>query len=274
MRYLNHLGAVFDFDAPGIYTHRDALRDYSWDITLLNGRIASAKRAEVSIPIVVNFVMSPAKCNAAKERLRAVLDADPIAGKTGRLYDGAWYVACILQSSSKALWWYGDDTARCNLSFLASEPVWIREHASSFSRGDTSGGLNFPFDFPFGFELTGDGSRFVENPGLEPSPVKLTIYGPAKSPVVIIGGNRYEVDVEVKEGGRLVIDGMSKTIDVEDMYGRKENAFSRRCGNQREGSGSYVFQKLDSGHHAVTWDGSFAFDAVVFERGSESGWGR
>ncbi|WP_139652777.1 hypothetical protein [Raoultibacter phocaeensis] len=143
-----------------------------------------------------------------------------------------------------------------------------------FSKGDTSGGLNFPFDFPFGFALSGTGSRFVENPGFEPAPIRLTVYGPAKSPVVIIGGNRYEVNAEVKEGGRLVIDGTVKTINVEDAYGRTENVFSKRCGNQREGSGSYVFQKVDPGHQSVTWDGSFAFEVIVFERGSESGWGR
>lgn len=272
MKYVNHLGAEFDFDAPGVYTHRDAIRDYSWDITLLNGYISTARRAQASIPLEVSIVMPANECVDVKERLCSVLDADPLAGCTGRLYDGAWYIECVLQSSSKSLWWYDDNAAQCSLAFLAIEPVWVREHIHLYSRGDTSGGLNFPFDFPFGFNVAGLGSRLLENPGYEPSPLRLTVYGPAKSPAVVIGGNRYEVDVDVKEGGKLIIDGGRKTIVVEDVYGRKENAFSQRRGIQREDSGSYVFQRIEPGHQAVSWDGSFAFEAIAFERRSESGW--
>lgn len=272
MRYVNHFGSTFDFDAPGIYTHRDAIRDYSWSITLLNGRVSSASRAEATLSLVVNFAMDPEGCEEQKKQLCRVLDADPLAGKTGRLYDDDWYIECILQSSVKALWWYGNGCARCNLSFLASDPVWVRERVSVFSKGDTSGGLNFPFDFPFGFENAGAGTRFLENPGLEPSPMRITIYGPAKSPVVVVGGNRYEIDVDVDENGKLVIDGTCKTIEVEDAYGRRENAFSKRLGTQREDSGTYAFQRLKPGHQAVSWDGSFAFEVVVFERASEKGW--
>ena len=273
MRYVNHKGAEFDFDARGIYTHRDALRDYAWDVSVMAGRVGSVKRAEASIPVDVSLVMEPSECNWVKAQIREVLDADPLAGRTGRLYDGEWYVECLLKSSAKDAWWYDDGAARIGLTFFAPDPAWIREHVFSVARGDTSGGLNFPFDFPFGFGSPGIGDMLVENEGSEPALLKLAVYGPARNPGVVVGGNRYEVACEVPAGGRLIIDGPNRAITLEDAYGRKENVFSARRGVQREGSGSYVFQRVGHGYHAVSWDGSFAFDATVYERRSESGWG-
>ena len=83
MRYVNHFGSTFDFDAPGIYTHRDAIRDYSWSITLLNGRVSSASRAEATLSLVVNFAMDPEGC---EEQNKAALQGSrcgSFGGKNG-----------------------------------------------------------------------------------------------------------------------------------------------------------------------------------------------
>lgn len=273
MRYVNHLGAEFDFDAPGIHAHRGSIRDYSWDVALLNGQIASAKRAESSIPVDVVFAMGEGECIAAKDRMHEVVDADPIACATGSLYDGEWYVRCMAVESAKDLWWYDDGVAKYSISFYAPDPVWIRERAFSFPKNGSGGGLNFPLNFPFNFGSPGSGVQMVENPGFEPSPLRIAVYGPAKNPSVVIGGNRYEVACEVPAGGKLAIDGMSKTITVADAYGREESAFSARRGEQHEGSGSYAFQRLGPGWQPVSWDGSFALDVTVYEQRGERRWG-
>ena len=82
---------------------------------------------------------------------------------------------------------------------------------------------------------------------------------------MLIAGNRYEVAVEVNSGGRLVIDGIAKTIRVYDGYGNWESAFDARRGVQRKNSGSFTFQRVPTGIQQVLWDGSFAFDVVVHE---------
>lgn len=272
MRYVNHKGAEFDFDAPGIHTHRGKIRNYSWDISIMAGRVGSAVRADAKIPVAVNLALPAADCVVAKDRMCEVLDTDPIAAKAGRLYDGEWYVDCLLGSSAKDLWWYDGGVAVCELEFYAPKSMWTCEHDAFFAAGDTSGGLNFPLGFPFDFGGGSGEANVLVNPGFCPAPLRIDIYGPAENPRIVIGGNAYEVECDVPKGGRLVVDGMAKTIELFDPYGRVENAFAKRRGVQMDGSGSYAFQRVPPGTSVVSWDGSFAFTATLFEQRGEPRW--
>lgn len=273
MRYVNHLGDEYDFDAAGIYSHRNSIRDYEWDISTLGGAVSSTNRKEADVSIGVHFAMEAEACRKAKDALCEVLDVDAEAGKLGRLYDGDWYVSCIVRSTAKSLWWYGDGAAKFTVAFFAPEHLWVREHVRSFypltAGGDSY--LDYPHDYPYDYRLSLSNQR-VENPGFLPAPFKLTIYGPSTHPRIVIGGNVHEVETVLEAGDILTVDGLRKTIAIKKSDGTEHNAFSLRRGVQRTGSGSYVFEPLRAGLSEVYWDGSYGFDMTIYEQRSEMRW--
>lgn len=274
MKYVNHLGREFDLESHGLYTHRKAIRDYEWDIRKLGGAVSSTGRREADLPIDVFFAMDDAgECRSAKDALSEILDTDANSGKLGKLYNGDWYVSCILKSSSKDIWWYEDIAARFSLVFYVPKTLWTRENSKQFWNS-TSGGidhLDYPHDYPYNYRLSLSNST-IDNPGYLPAPVKFTVYGPASHVRIVAAGNVYEIDTSLEQGDVLTIDGLSKTIVKKKPNGEAVNAFHLRRGVQRMGSGSYVFEPLPPGLSEIYWDGSFGFDAVAYEQRSESRW--
>lgn len=272
--YVNHLGETLDLYGGGIWCESDELDNWEWADKTLNGRTAGLYREQRTIPFNLIIVGRTEQHGLElRNALFEIMEKDAIAAEPGRLYIDGWYLKCIAVSSRKDLHWLTDMAAKCELGLLTDDPVWTKEHSFSMPKDGTGAGLNFPYNFPYNFAGSSKEASYINNPGIMGAPVRMTVYGPASNPYVIVGKNRYEVEAEVKSGGKLVIDGTEKTITLYDEYGNAENAFSKRRGVQRQGSGSYVFQPVDPGENLVSWDGSFACDVVLFEQRSERRWG-
>lgn len=270
IEYVNHLGERLDMNGAGIYIDASAFDDYAWGYNVLNGRVGGFYKEPVEIQAGCSIVSDTDALGVeCRNRLYEITEKDVLARKPGRIYCNGWYLRCYVIESSKDLHWYRGSMAQYGLAILAEDPTWILEHAFRFSMDDAGDGLNFPFNFPCNFGNPGSRDQLIENPGFIQAPLRITVYGPAEDPKIVIGGNSYEVKANVKSGGSLVIDGADKTITLKDAYGNTENAFSGRRGIQREGSGSYVFQRLGQGWSSVNWDGSFAFEVTVFEQRGE-----
>jgi hypothetical protein len=274
VNYVNHLGETLDLHGGGIWCDSGELADWEWAAKTLNGRTAGLYREQRTIPFNLIIVGHTEQHGLElRNALFETMEKDAIVSKPGRLYVDGWYLKCIAIYSRKDLYWVTGKAAKYEIGLLADDPVWTKEHSFSMSKDGTGTGLNFPYNFPYNFAGSSKEASYINNPGIMGAPVRMTIYGPASNPYVIIGKNRYEVEAEVKSGGKLVIDGTEKTITLYDEYGNAENAFSKRRGLQRQGSGSYVFQPVAPGENLVSWNGSFAFDVVLFEQRSERRWG-
>lgn len=272
--YVNHLGETLDFGGGGIWCENGEPADWEWTAKTLNGRTSGLYRKQRTIPFNLIIVGTNEQHGLElRDALFEIMEKDAIAAKPGRLYVDGWYLKCIAVSSKKDLYWLTGEVAKCEIGLLADDPVWTKEHKLSLSKDGTGTGLNFPYNFPYNFTGSSKEASYINNPGIMGAPVRMTVYGPASNPYVIVGKNRYEIEAEVKSGGKLVIDGTEKTITLYDEYGNAENAFSKRRGVQRQGSGSYVFQPVAPGENLVSWDGSFACDVVLFEQRSERRWG-
>ena len=274
VRYVNHLGEELNLFGDGIYCDSGETHDWEWSYQSLNGYASGFYKAQREFPLTLVIAAgSEERGLALRNRLFEIAEKDVLAKMPGAIHSDGWYMRCYVKASRKDVYWLTGAAAKYELTILADDPTWVREHTVHFTKGDTAGGMNFPFTFPFNFGSPVSGTQQIENPGFIQSPVRITVYGPASHPSVVIGGNRYEVECEVPAGGKLVIDGTEKKITVEDAYGSKENAFHLRRGNQYEGSGSYVFQRIAPGYQLVSWNGSFAFDATVYEQRGEKRWG-
>lgn len=272
--YVNNLGETLDLYGGGIWCESDELDNWEWADKTLNGRTAGLYREQRTIPFNLIIVGRTEQHGLElRNALFEIMEKDAIAAEPGRLYIDGWYLKCIAVSSRKDLHWLTDMAAKCELGLLTDDPVWTKEHSFSMPKDGDGTGLNFPYNFPYNFAGSSKEASYINNPGIMGAPVRMTVYGPASNPYVIVGKNRYEIEAEVKSGGKLVIDGIEKTITLYDEYGNAENAFSKRRGVQRQGSGSYVFQPVAPGENLVSWDGSFACDVVLFEQRSERRWG-
>lgn len=274
IEYVNHLGERVNLFGDGIYCDSKGLDDWSLGYSTLGGRSFGFRRSQKTLNLSLKVITkSKEEGFRARNRLFEVAEKDIMAETPGRLiYDG-WYVHCWLVESEKDMYWFTGKAAEYQIKALVDDPAWVKEHELSMSKDGTGTGLNFPYNFPYNFAGSSKEASYINNPGIMGAPVRMTIYGPASNPRVIVGGNRYEVEVEVKGSGKLVIDGMGKTITLYDEYGNSSSVFSKRLGVQRQGSGSYVFQPVAPGENLVSWDRSFAFDIVLFERRSERRWG-
>lgn len=161
------------------------------------------------------------------------------------------------------------------LTIVLADGVWRRPTMTHFTPRYDSGtaDLDYPYDYPHDFAGMALGAEIVNDTSI-PQPVKLTIFGPCTNPYVIIGTNRYEVDVTVPSGSRLEIDGTGdvRTVTMVSGTGLATNCFAQAVRGSGKDSGRYVFQPLAPGTQSVSWPGGFQFDLTVCEERSEPPW--
>lgn len=131
--------------------------------------------------------------------------------------------------------------------------------------------LDYPHDYPYDYSKS-SATDSITPSVLTPSDVRLVVYGAAVNPYIIVGGNRYQVNVSVPAGGYLVVDGREKTIMLTLADGTVQNVFSSGVRGDGAGGGSYIFERIPAGTSEVTYDGSFGFDLGWYEEEGEPPW--
>ena len=131
--------------------------------------------------------------------------------------------------------------------------------------------LDYPHNYPHDYQATSS-TADVTPSVLTPSDVYLAVFGPAVNPYVIVGGNRYQVNVTVPAGGYLTVDGRKKSILLTLADGTVQNVFSSGVRGSGAGGGSYIFERIPAGTSEVTYDGSFGFDLGWYEEEGEPPW--
>ena len=267
-RYVSNNGDTIDFGLESPYfADADALRSYDVGYNMVRNAVTrfNHEPASISLPISIS-ARSEAEGAALLDRLQQAFDHDVRDSRAGRFEVDDYYTKAFVTtfefSCDESLGLY---EIELETKVLLPNPVWVLESKRSFNPSQDDRemrGLNYPYNFPFNF-CSGVLTRNIVNPLSWPCAVRIIIYGVAHNPYIYIGGNRYEVDVDVPEGGLLVIDGLDKSrIELRDQYGKSENVFNRRISGT-QGSGTYIFEPIPSGVQTVTWDGSFAFDVYL-----------
>ena len=267
-RYVSNNGDTLEFGGVSpYYADSDVFRAYDTKYSLVHNAVARFTHdpATYDLPITIN-AGSEAEGSALLERLQQAFDHDVRAKTPGRFEIGECYAnAYVPQFTFDCDESLGLYEIEVKAKVLLPNPVWVMESVRSFNPSDIATsihGLNYPHDFPHNFS----GAAFVRqitNPLSWPCSVRIVIYGEAHNPYIYIGGNRYEVDVDVPRGGTLTIDGLDKSqILLRDRYGNSQNVFDKRISGA-SGSGTYVFEPIPSGISGVTWNGSFPFDVVL-----------
>lgn len=261
-------GQSVQLDGPTSFVGTaENLRSREWTYELGYRDLTSATRParEVDVKFYAQFPDADA--------FRRVADADVMAGTPGTfLAQNEWRQRGYVLASKPDAIHYGNLVTELKVALL--DGAWWRLVVKPFMLPEEEGEdvyLDYPHDYPYDFMQTSH-TGSIESSVLTPCDVYLVIYGPAVNPYIIVGGNKYQVNVTVPSGGYTIVDGREKTIvtTLADSTTRNDFAYGVRGGGA--GGGTYIFEKIQPGQQEVTYSGSFGFDLGWYEEEGEPPW--
>ncbi|MDO4591009.1 MAG: hypothetical protein Q4B35_06415 [Slackia sp.] len=245
------------------------VRGSGWDYAASRTGSMNAARSWGEVEFDVSF-FDP----AAADLFAELTSEDVAQSRPGSLVSNGWRKRCYIVGCRLAKVTPAYHTSE--VTALLLDGVWRRSRRVSFmpsAGAGTSGPLDLPHDLPNDLAPLPAPSK-VEMRGAGGGPVGITVYGPATSPYIAIGGNTYKVDCSVPAGGYLTVDPVSepKRVYLTDETGAVTDEYANAELGDGEGSGSYVFERLPRGFHSVSWTGSFGFDLELYEEVGELPW--
>ena len=253
------------------------LRSTAWNVDTDYRTVSSATREAREDEATGN-------CSDLEQLDRAVMvfDADLAGLKNGQgratagtLTVDGWWQKCLVTHVEPKLAFRG--FAQCTFRFLLLDGVWRHDldtlHYWPTSASGGTADLDLPTDMPF--DLAG-GAKLdtLVNTSLLPRPWRMTIFGPATNPSIVIGGNTHQIDVTIPDGGYLTVDAIDgeKAVTLVDQQGNRTNVFDKARRGTGQGSGEYIFERIPAGTSTLSWSNSFGFDLTVVEERSVPPW--
>ena len=264
LQYISHRGNVFELDVPEATVGTGtSLRGYKPGYTLGTRSVSgiSSNAQEVTLDLFVEGA-------ELAEAMAQEFEFDFNSQKPGELiFNNEWrQTAYVSKSEVQSVF---HEQATVTLTVILLDGSWHKSHVKSFetvSSDVQSVWLNLPTNAPYNLGATRPPKQLTVD-SLADCPVKLTIYGAAIQPRVVIGGNSYSFTVTVPSGGRLIVDGTRtrKSIVLVTELGDVSDRFDVGNRGSGKGGGNYCFEPLKSGTFPVSWDGSFGFDVEWWE---------
>lgn len=266
--YINHLGEEFRFGEGGVYLNCGGLRDFTWTATKKNNRLVTFDKGVVQSKLsVVIIAETEAQGIATRNRLFEIAEKDVLAMQAGKIVVGEYYLNCYITASVKSKYLTSGRYMSLTLTVQTDKPYWVKEATYSFYSGLAKPDYEYlDYEFDYDIDYLSTYSRFLRNSGFTGMDFRLVIYGACVNPAITIGDHLYQVKCTVNHGEKLVIDSREKTITIIDSARNETNVFNLR---NRD---SYIFRKIPAGNVAVSYDGEFDFDVVLYEERSEPKW--
>ena len=267
MIHVNSRNETLDFLSLGIFVNYNDLRDYEWQVTSDSyGRITGFTKGIVKKTIPFVFYVSEAKANEIKNTFYEHFDKDVLSLSKGFFEINGYKYYCYVTKSVKSNYLANKRLLYLSLEVTTDDAFWIKERVYSidFKQSVDSGGLQYPFRYPFTYKKSTSvnimNENFVESDGI------IRVYGNAINPLVQVGDNIYQVNVTIDASEYIEINTKEKTIYKYSSYGEGTNIFHLR---NKEYD---VFKKIPSGQINVTVNDEFKIDIVCFERRGEPKW--
>ena len=275
IKYVNANGTEIVLNRGHYTISKNELRNYDWNYTAYNrpsgygGRVSFSRGVqEKSISIGIRGGVGGDFSKYAAELL-ALTEPDILNKTPGRLYIGNQYIVCYMSVSSKVEHYaHRAGWAIKEVSILTVEPFWHEEITHFFIKGKAEmvkDGKRYNGRLPYRY-ISNMSSSEILNAHYAPSPMRLTIYGAAKNPRIIIGGHEYTINAQIIEGQRIIIDQLKKTIVAKNPDGAETSLFDDRD------KVNDVFKFIPPGQNDVIYTGDFDFDIAVILQRSEPSW--
>lgn len=268
IRHINSANEVLDFNALGIYTNYNDLRDYEWTASAENNYITGLTRGVVKKSIPFIFCCSEEDACKIKNLFYEHFEKDILNREPGYFEINGYRYYCYLTKSKKKEYLVSRRLLKLEVEVTSDYPYWIMENKWSYSSETTAAGADskiYPYQYYYVYGKA-PGSESITNDSLKASHFRFIIYGPVSNPEVSVAGHLYNVNCDVGNGEYLVIDSRSREIYIVTISGQKINVFDKRNFN------SYIFEAIPVGYNLISWSGGFGFDLTVFDERSEPKW--
>ena len=269
MKYVNHLGETLEFGTFPLFVNQNDLRDFAWEITSKNDKIASFKKGITTknLPVIIKC-QSEEEGYSIRNKMFELFEKDVLVHKYGKICIGDYYLKCFITESKKTNYLLNNGYMTVDLTVKSDRPEWVKETEYVFSKQteSTAEHLDYSFDYSIDYS-NGLVNGVIVNKSFVASNFRMIIYGEVSSPAIFISGHKYAVDVIVDDGEYLTIDSVEKTIVLTKKNGEKVNCFKHR---RRD---SYVFEKIPAGDNVfASPNESIYFDITLLDERSEPKW--
>lgn len=264
LKYVSSRGNTFELDVPeALVGTGTSLRGYKPGYTLGTRAISgiTSNAQEVTLDLFIEgFELAEAMAQEFEFDFNNQMPGSLV-------YNGEWSQDVYVSKSEVQSVFH--DQASVTLTVILLDGAWHKAHVKSFSvvhEDAQNDWLNLPTNFPYNLGITRPPKTLEVNSSSE-CPVKLTIYGSALQPRIVIGNNTYSFAITVPTSGRLVADGTRtrKSITLVTELGDVSDRFDVGSRGTGKGSGNYCFEPLKQGFQSVSWDGTFGFDLEWWE---------
>lgn len=256
--YVSSSGERIDFDGDSIFVGtgedlRSSVWSYSLDYRDVSALARPARKATVEA-VIIDL--------SEVDRLRRAAEIDAQRKHPGSLYVDGWFQRCYILAIEPSE--IRPTYIKEDLEIVLLDGCWGAWETVSFwsiANDPDSEWLDLPTDTPFDL-MQPRAAEIVKNDSHLPSPIKLTLFGPAVNPYVIIGSNRYAINLSIPDGARAEIDAtvFPRTIKLISQHGDETDEFAAGVRGSGVGGGEYIFEDLQPGTSPVAWSGSFGFE--------------
>ncbi len=258
-------------DGDAIYSGTaEDVRSYAWNYELqvrgIAAPILKAKKATIKVTALELDEL---------DALRRAANADIKAGIAGVMVAQKCWEQHAFVTGTKLDKLNVDGTAECSIEAVLIDGCWRKKHTKQFiaqAAQPSKTGKDYPHAYPFDYAAQEPFAQTLDFGQSDAISFRLTIYGPANDPCVIVGGNHYQLRTSILAGDFVVVDSLKKTVELHSQVGSVTNIFDKAERGRGLGRGSYIFEPIKQGEQIVRWDGSFNFTLEYFEEESIPPW--
>lgn len=270
LKYVNHLGDVFEFGKNGVYANENDLRNYSWKYDEKRNRVENFRRSvtQKSIPVIL-FANTEAEGMEIKNRMFKTFEKDVIAGKKGRIWIGDYFMECFITESRKSGYTNSKKEMNVSLKIVSDKGTWIKEVPFQYlweTEYEDMLGKGYEYGYEHDYTNVSGHESMIQNNHFCESDFVLRIFGYAENPEIAIGKNIYKLNLTVNEGEFLTLNTVEKSIILTKTDDIEVNVFSKRDRSH------YIFNKIATDVSKIYWNGNFDFDIILLTERSEPEW--
>lgn len=273
IKYVNSIGKTIILNSKELKIKEANFHNYAWRYSYKEKNIGiyvnKFSKNEAKYPVTLCAYGSLDKRKEVFNSFLDVTEYDVARNTPGKLWYDDWYLECfIIESSTVPNKNYYTER---EIMIMGPSSEWVKENKIIFlgksniqTVSDVSN-ADYPRDYLYDYESKVSKGTII-NEGYANEDFKMTIYGPAINPAVMIGKNLYQIYTEVKESEYLVIDTQNAIVAQYDKYGVETPKWNARHKDYQ------IYEKIPVGINDVIWPGDFGFDIITYEKRSEPRW--
>lgn len=252
VRYVNSRGEIISLIKAPLVTNTKQFREFIYELE--NGKVKFAKEKEYSVPaaLVGN--------KKTRDKIIDALAYDSEINKQGKLYVNDWFIYCNFTGVNSVVA-ENEMGARLDLSFKAPKAEWLREISYNLTpdSGEALSGLNLPHNIPFNYSAQAKSIKTITNSAVSEADFVFEFSGNVDAIRFSVDNTLYTVNSAVAENERFYLNTYTREVYKyrDDL---KVDLFSVT------GDDVYIFTKIATGEHVVSWEGNFPVKLTLLER--------